>query len=71
MRDKAGDKPRMQAVAVTNPRTKGTMSKGTTVRTFRVPDPRWMAAKTRADDEGRTLTEIVNDALEEYGTRQQ
>jgi hypothetical protein len=42
------------------------MSRGTPRRTFRIPDPLWYAAKTRADDEGETLTDVAIRALEDY-----
>jgi hypothetical protein len=47
------------------------VSKGTPVRSIRIPDPRWYAAKTRADNEGTTITERVNEFLEDYGAGHQ
>ena len=38
----------------------------TPTRTVRVSDEIWLAAKDRAADEGRTLTDVVIAALKEY-----
>lgn len=35
-------------------------------RTIRVPDDLWHTAKLAAAREGRTVTEVVNDALRDY-----
>jgi hypothetical protein len=32
----------------------------------RVPDARWQAAKAKAEKEGRTIAEVINDCLEKY-----
>ena len=45
------------------------MSKGTTLRAVRVPDELWDAARTRAQEEGRPLSEVIREALAEYVTR--
>ena len=38
----------------------------TPTRTVRVSDAIWSAAKAKAIDEGRTLTDVVITALKEY-----
>lgn len=35
-------------------------------RTVRVPDDVWQAARRKAADEGKTITEIIIDALRRY-----
>lgn len=35
-------------------------------RSVRIPDPIWLAAKTRADAEGTTLTAVILRALTRY-----
>ena len=35
-------------------------------RSVRVPDEVWKAAQERADEEGRTLSDVVRVALEKY-----
>ncbi|MBA9001992.1 hypothetical protein [Thermomonospora cellulosilytica] len=35
-------------------------------RGIRIPDERWEAAKKKAEREGRTITEVVNEELEKY-----
>lgn len=44
------------------------MSKGTTIRGIRVSDELWDAAKAKADQEGRNLSEIIREALQAYVT---
>lgn len=39
------------------------MSKGTKVRTVRIDDALWDAAKTKADAEGTNLSEVIRDYL--------
>jgi hypothetical protein len=41
-------------------------SKGTIHRTVRVPDEIWLPAKTKADEEGRNLSDIIREALRSY-----
>lgn len=38
-------------------------------RSVRVPDEIWHAAKERADAEGRTLSDVVREALAAYAKR--
>lgn len=38
-------------------------------RSVRVPDEIWQAAKVRAEEEGRTLSDVVRDALAAYAKR--
>lgn len=38
----------------------------TPTRSFRVPDDIYLPAREKADAEGRTLTEVVNEALVAY-----
>lgn len=42
------------------------MSPDTPIHCCRVPDERWKAAQKKAAEEGRTITDVVNRALEEY-----
>jgi predicted DNA-binding protein len=35
-------------------------------RNIRVPDERWKQAKEKAEREGKTIAEVVNDCLEKY-----
>lgn len=35
-------------------------------RTVRVPDEVWEAARRKAADEGKTITEVIVDALKRY-----
>ena len=42
------------------------MSRGTTIRSVRVPDELWDAALACAADAGTTVAEVVRDALAEY-----
>jgi hypothetical protein len=35
-------------------------------RSVRVPDELWEASKAKAAQEGRTVTDVVNDALRSY-----
>lgn len=42
------------------------MSKGTTIRGIRIPDDLWDAARRKAEAEGRNLSEIIREALQEY-----
>lgn len=42
-------------------------SRGTTPhRTFRCPDDPWLLAKAKATAEGRTLSEVLRDLLDQY-----
>ncbi|MEU4823118.1 hypothetical protein AB0H37_14705 [Actinomadura sp. NPDC023710] len=36
------------------------------VRSVRVPDGRWNAVKDKAKREGKTTSDVVNEALEEH-----
>ena len=45
------------------------MSRGTTIRSVRVPDELWDAALACAAAEGRALSETVRDALADYVSR--
>jgi len=38
----------------------------TPVRTFRIPDEVWIAAKAKADREGRTMTDVVLELLTDW-----
>ncbi|WP_082748397.1 YlcI/YnfO family protein [Nocardioides jensenii] len=38
----------------------------TPVRSVRVPDELWDQVKRRADDEGKSLTQVVLDALRQH-----
>jgi len=42
------------------------MSKGTKVRTVRIEDALWDAAKTKADEVGDNLSDIMRSALKAY-----
>lgn len=42
------------------------MSKGTKVRTVRVDDALWDAAKAKADAEGTNLSELIRDYLQAW-----
>lgn len=42
------------------------MSKGTPVRTLRVPDDVWKAAKAKAESEGTTVGAVLIAALKRY-----
>jgi predicted transcriptional regulator len=42
------------------------MSKGTTIRGIRVPDTLWDAAKAKAELEGRSVSDVIREALEDY-----
>ncbi|MDH6282833.1 ribbon-helix-helix protein, CopG family [Prescottella agglutinans] len=42
------------------------MSKGTTLRNIRISDELWEAAKLRAEAEGRTVSDVVREALTAY-----
>jgi predicted DNA binding CopG/RHH family protein len=35
-------------------------------RSIRVPNERWDAAKAKAAAEGRTITDVINEALQRY-----
>lgn len=39
------------------------MSRGTIQRSVRIADDIWNSAKTKAEDEGTTLSEVIRDAL--------
>ncbi|HEY3683549.1 MAG TPA: hypothetical protein VGL93_10940 [Streptosporangiaceae bacterium] len=41
----------------------------TPIHCTRVPDARWNAAKEKAEREGKTISDVVNDALEKYVRR--
>jgi predicted HicB family RNase H-like nuclease len=38
----------------------------TPIRGVRVPDERWKQAKEKAEAEGKSVTDVVNDCLEKY-----
>lgn len=40
--------------------------KGTTRRSFRVPDDRWDKAMDKAKKEGRTVSDVLSDCLDKY-----
>lgn len=42
------------------------MSAGTTLRNVRIPDELWEAAKTKAEAEGRTVSELLRTYLERW-----
>ena len=42
------------------------MSKGTKVRTVRIDDALWGAAKTKADAEGTSLSELIREYLQDW-----
>lgn len=42
------------------------MSRGTTHRTVRIEDGLWDAAKTKAEEEGRNLSDVIRELLREY-----
>lgn len=42
------------------------MSKGTKIRTVRIDDALWDAAKAKADMDGDNLSEVIRDALRAY-----
>lgn len=42
------------------------MARGTPIRNVRVPDDLWNAAKDRAQAEGRSVTDVVVEALRQY-----
>ncbi|WP_169846784.1 hypothetical protein [Rhodococcus marinonascens] len=42
------------------------MSKGTKLRTVRVEDDLWAAAKERAEIDNRTVSDVVREALTMY-----
>lgn len=42
------------------------MSKGTKLRTIRIGDELWEAAKQRAEDDGRALSDVVRELLDGY-----
>lgn len=42
------------------------MSKGTAIRSVRVSDDVWIPAKTKSEQEGVTLSEIVRQALIDF-----
>lgn len=39
----------------------------TPVRSFRSPDEIWLPAKAKAEDNGETITEVLNRLLAQYG----
>jgi hypothetical protein len=42
---------------------------GVTARAVRVPDPLWSAAKTKAEERGESVSEVIRRALERYVKR--
>jgi hypothetical protein len=40
--------------------------KGTTRRSVRVSDDRWKAAKEKAEAEGRSVSDVLNDCLDKF-----
>ena len=42
------------------------MSKGTRVRTVRIEQALWDAAKAKAEAEGMSLSEVIRDKLQDY-----
>lgn len=40
--------------------------KGTVIRSIRISDELWTAAKTKAESEERSITEVIREALEKY-----
>jgi len=46
------------------------MSRGTIHRTVRVEDVLWTAAKTKAQAEGVSLSDVIRDALRAYVERE-
>ena len=38
----------------------------TPLRSVRVPDERWQAAKEKAEREGRSISDVLNDCLDAY-----
>lgn len=42
------------------------MSRGTTHRSIRIPDDLWEAARKKAAAEGRTISDILRESLEQY-----
>lgn len=46
--------------------TKGTAIPNTPTKTFRCDDDLWKAAKAKAKAEGKTLTDVLVDALVAY-----
>lgn len=42
------------------------MSKGTPRRTVRVSDAKWNAANAKAEKEGRSVSDVLRDCLDEY-----
>lgn len=42
------------------------MSKGTTRRSIRIEDELWQAAQEQAQAEGRNVSDIIREALEQY-----
>lgn len=42
------------------------MSKGTTLRNIRIADELWDSAKAKAKAEGRNVSEVIREALEQY-----
>lgn len=39
---------------------------GTKLRNVRVEDELWLPAKTKAESEGRTLSDVIREALRRY-----
>lgn len=42
------------------------MSRGTTLRNIRIPDPLWSAARAAAEKRNETVSDVVRAALELY-----
>ena len=53
-------------VGVMTPRKIGTVSKGTARRTVRIDDELWEAAARKADEGGKTVSDVIRGALETY-----
>lgn len=45
------------------------MSRGTIQRSIRIPDDVWFTAKTKAEEEGTNLSEVIREALIEFSNR--
>lgn len=44
-------------------------TKGTTRRTFRIPDPIYLPAQEKAEERGESLSDVVRQALERYAKK--
>lgn len=36
------------------------------MRSLRVPEPLWLAAKAKADERGENISDVIREALERY-----